>query len=82
VAHASARHKEDKLCKAIERHLAAHPHAADTAVGIVASWLPAHGFEDAVEHIESVLDALVAARVLRRHRLPDGNFLYTASIDR
>jgi hypothetical protein len=82
VAHASARHRYDKLCRAIERHLAAHPHAADTAAGIVASWLPAHGFEDAAEHIDAALDALVAEGVLHRHCLPDGNFLYVADVDR
>ena len=81
MAHGSTRHEEE-LCRAIRRHLAAHPLAADTAAGIVASWLPARGFEDAAQHIEAALEALVAAGVLRRHRLPDGNFLYAAKVDR
>jgi hypothetical protein len=81
VAHASVRHKE-QLCAAIQRHLATHPLAADTAAGIVASWLPARGFEQAAEHIEAALDELVEARLLRRHRLPDGNVLYAANVER
>lgn len=81
MAHATARQRE-KLRSAILQHLAAHPLVADTTAGIVGNWLPAHGFEYALEHIDSVLDALVEARVLRRHRLPDGNFLYAASVDR
>lgn len=81
MAHASARHKE-QLCTAIQRHLATHPLAADTAAGIVASWLPARGFEQAAAHIEAALDDLVEARALRRYRLPDGNFLYAANVER
>jgi hypothetical protein len=81
VAHASVRDKE-QLRAAIERHLARHPLAADTAAGIVANWLPAHGCEDAAGQIEAALDELVEAGRLRRHRLPDGNFLYVANVDR
>lgn len=69
-----------RLYAAIRRHLALHPHAADTAEGIVSSWLPARGFEDAAEHIEAALDALVTERRLRRVRLPDGNVLYVAGV--
>lgn len=48
----------------------------------MSSWLPARGFEDAAEHIEAALDALVAEGWLRRVRLPDGNHLYVANLDR
>ena len=79
VAHARCSHKT-KLCKAIERHLAVHPLAADTAQGIVASWLPAHGFEDAAEHIGEALEQLLADGRLRAYELPDGNVLYSAKV--
>lgn len=78
MAHASARQKE-KLRAAIERHLAEHPLAADTAAGIVASWLPARGYEDAVRHIDATLERLVADGWLRPHTLPDGELLFVAN---
>jgi len=71
-----------KLCAAIQRHLAKHPHAADTADGILASWLPARGFEDAPEHLAAALEALLAEGWLRAHRLPDGNVLYVANLEK
>lgn len=71
-----------KLCAAIQRHLAEHPHAADTAEGILASWLPARGFEDAPEHLAAALELLLADGWLRAYRLPDGNVLYVANQDK
>jgi len=50
--------------------------AADTADGILASWLPAAGFEDAPDHIAAVLTRMVAQRRLSARRLPDGEILY------
>ena len=78
VAHSSASHAT-KLCTAIQRHLAIHPHAADTVQGILACWLPPAGFEDAADHIHAALAALVAAQWLRAHPLLDGNVLYVAN---
>lgn len=71
-----------KLCAAIQRHLAHHPCAADTAQGILASWLPPRGLEDAPDHIGAALEALVADGWLHAHRLPDGNVLYAANLER
>jgi hypothetical protein len=81
VAHASASHAT-KLCTAIQRHLASHPLAADTVEGILACWLPPAGFEDAANHIDAALAALVATQWLRACALPDGNVLYTANPER
>jgi hypothetical protein len=78
VAHASP-HQKERLRSAIERHLAEHPLAADTASGILASWLPARGFEDAREHIDVALQQLVAEGWLRAHILPDGELLFVAN---
>ena len=71
VAERRARIRETVL-----RHVTEHPHAADTAAGILASWLPGAGFEDAPDHIEAVLAELCAERWLLARRLPDGNILY------
>ena len=53
-----------------------HPLAADTAEGILSSWLPQSGFEDAPDYIAEVLEDLVARRLLRALTLPDGKTLY------
>lgn len=81
MAHASASHAT-KLCTAIQLHLASHPLAADTVEGILACWLPPAGFEDAADHIDAALAALVAAQWLRPCPLPDGNVLYVANPER
>jgi hypothetical protein len=81
VANAPSSHKK-RLCIAIKRHLASHPFAADTAEGIVASWLPPQGFEQAAEHIAAALEELVAEQWLGPNVLPDGNILYTANLEK
>ena len=78
VAHASAA-IDTRLCKAIQRHLMTHPHAADTAAGILTAWLPPQGFEDAADNLAEALEALIAEGWLRAHTLPDGNVLYVAN---
>lgn len=79
VANAPCSHRK-KLCTAIKLYLADHPFAADTAQGIVASWLPPQGFEDAAEHIAGALEDLVGEQWLHRHVLPDGNVLFAANV--
>lgn len=64
------------LCEAILQHLRAHAYAADTPAGIVSSWLPAHGFADAPDHIDAVLEMMTKKGWLRAHVLPDGRVLY------
>ena len=59
-----------------------HPFAADTAAGILSSWLPPQGFEDAADHIAAALEALVAEHWLHAHTLPDGNVLYVANLEK
>jgi hypothetical protein len=78
VAHASAA-IDTKLRQAIQQQLMSHPHAADTAAGILSAWLPPRGFEDAADHLAEVLEALIADGWLRAHTLPDGNVLYVAN---
>jgi hypothetical protein len=70
---------KQRLRIAIARHVFAHPDVADTPAGIVQFWLPASGFEDAIDVIDDVLDGLVAEGVLRRRRMPDGGVVYAAT---
>ena len=78
MAHASARHA-DRLRTALQRYLAAHPHAADTVQGILACWLPGGAFPHASDEIDAVLARLVAERWLVERRLPGGTILYVAN---
>lgn len=66
-----------RLRKAILRYIYEFPLAADTAEGILASWLPRQGFECAPDHIAAVLERLVADGSLLARRLPDGQILYS-----
>lgn len=81
MAHASDHHA-NRLCTALERYLAAHPHAADTAAGILACWLPCGAFPRASADIDAALARLVAERWLVARRLPGGTVLYAANPER
>jgi hypothetical protein len=59
----------------IERYIAEHPEAADTAEGIERWWLPPRLSERAALVAES-LDGLVALGVIASLTLPDGRVLY------
>jgi hypothetical protein len=65
-----------RLRAAIRRHLQRFPLAGDTRDGIVASWLPPRGYEDAPQLIDAVLAAMVAASELAPRHLPGGRVLY------
>ena len=70
--------RRTRLCEAILQHLRIHPLAADTAEGIVSSWLPAGaGLADAAAHIDTVLQDMTQKRLLRAYPLPGGRVLYT-----
>ena len=65
-----------RLRAAILRHVQEHPGVADTADGIVGWWLPRTGYEEAPDHIDAVLEDMVARNCLRAWKKPDGEFLY------
>jgi hypothetical protein len=65
-----------RIREAIVEYLRTNPFAADTADGILACWLPQSGFEDAPEHIATVLHDMVVDRRLQARRLPDGKTLF------
>jgi hypothetical protein len=58
-------------------YLQRHPQAADTLRGIANWWLPLQRYENGRQCVERALDDLVAAGVLCREQLPDGEMLYT-----
>jgi hypothetical protein len=61
---------------AVRRHLARFPFAGDTREGIVASWLPVSGYDDARAFIDEVLAEMVRHGELEQQPLPDGAMLY------
>lgn len=65
------------LVQAIEAHLAAHPHAADTAAGVARWWLGVRGIHATAGDVETALTDLVARQRLRRATLADGSVLYS-----
>lgn len=58
-------------------YLQQHPQAADTLRGIANWWLPLQRYENGCRQVEYALAELVAAGVLCREPLPDGEMLYT-----
>ena len=62
--------------RAILSYLAKHPRASDAPAGICTWWLPEEGVTGSVDLVEEVLEDLVAQRLLRRIRLPDGTVIY------
>jgi hypothetical protein len=71
--------RKAQLREAILNYVREHALAADTVDGILACWLPDKSFEDAAEHIDAVLETLVAEQHLRPYPLPDGNVLYVSN---
>ena len=65
-----------KLREAILRHVRTQPDAADTVDGIIGWWLPRTGYADAPDHIDAVLEDMVARNWLQTRKMPDGEILY------
>jgi len=75
VAHNDAAQRA-RIRKAILRYVHRYPLAADTVEGIVTRWLPRTGFECAPDHIDPVLEEMVADGLLQTRLLPDGKILF------
>lgn len=71
--------QRSRIREAILDYVHRHPHAADTAGGILECWLPRDGFDDAPDHIAAVLEEMVADCQLQRWQLPGGDVLYAAA---
>jgi hypothetical protein len=66
------------VARALRRHFAAHPAAADTVLGIQQWWLvPA--LDVPLPLIELALDRLIHEEVVRRVQLDDGSVVYVSA---
>ncbi|MDB5970540.1 MAG: hypothetical protein JWQ90_2990 [Hydrocarboniphaga sp.] len=68
-----------ELSNAVLRYLAAHPNAADSAVGIRQWWLGDVGFKASAMELQAALDQMVARRQIRVSVLADGIELYSSA---
>ena len=68
-----------RAMQAIERYVAQHPAAADSAEGIAQWWLPAMGIDASMDEVTQALEILVDRGVLERTPLPGGQAIYRAA---
>jgi hypothetical protein len=69
-----------QLERAINLYLAAHPFAADSAIGIQRWWLPEDLACGSVADLEMALAIMTTKGALREKKLPDGNVMYSSAI--
>jgi Fe2+ or Zn2+ uptake regulation protein len=63
----------------IERYLARHPNAADSADGIHRWWLPTRFSEQPLESVESALELLVDRGAVTKTVLEGGRVIYSGA---
>jgi len=63
----------------VERYLALHPDAADTAEGIVRWWLPERLADVTSEQMHRALALLVERGSVVRRRIADGQAVYSSA---
>lgn len=63
------------IARAIQRYLAAHPTAADTAFGVQRWWLPLT-LEEPLPLVELALDRLTEEGEVHRTTMEDGGVIY------
>ena len=63
---------------AILAYLAAHPDAADNAVGVQQWWLPRRLVDASLHDVETALAAMTEQGRLTEIRLPDGSVIFAA----
>jgi len=68
-----------RAADAIERYLALHPSAADSARGIAQWWLPSMGVDLPLAAVEAALEHLVRAGRLARECPAGGQPIYRAA---
>lgn len=69
----------EDIANAIRHYLTEHPHASDSAEGVMRWWLGPEHFGDAVSVVEEALEQLVAQRIMVKRNLPDGRAIYVAA---
>lgn len=68
--------------EAIERYVAQHPGAADSATGIAQWWLPEMGIDASMDDVTQALEILVDRGVLESRPVPGGQPIYRAASHR
>lgn len=63
---------------AIRAYLAAHPTAADNAVGVQQWWLPRRLIDASLHDVETALAAMTEQGCLTEIRLPDGSVIFAS----
>ncbi len=63
---------------AILAYLAAHPDAADNALGVQQWWLPRRFADVSLRDVETALAAMTEQGSLTEIRLPDGSVIFAA----
>ena len=66
-----------EIARAIERYLAKHPNAADSAEGIRRWWLMRLRYEESAQQVQQALEQLLRQGVVTKRVLTDGQVLYT-----
>ena len=69
------------IAQVIERYVAEHPRAADTAKGIHTWWVAPHRRDDSLADVQQALDHLVALGRFSRTVLADGTAIYSRAAD-
>jgi hypothetical protein len=64
------------LADEVERYLAVHPTAADTAQGILRWWLPRGHADASADQLKRALDLLVGRGAIVERRMADGRSIY------
>lgn len=72
--------KVTELAQEIERYLADHPRAADTAEGILGWWLPRQRCNESLTRVQQALDRLEANGAIVKTVLPGGNVIYSRRV--
>ena len=66
------------VAKQIEQYLAKHPHAADSAEGVLHWWLGQQWFEESVDKVQQALDYLVKQGEITKAVTPGGREIYSS----
>lgn len=65
----------ESLALEIEAYVISHPSAADTLESVARWWLPGAP-KSSLSRVEAALVVLERRRVVAKHPLPDGRFVY------
>lgn len=65
------------IAKEIQTYLEKHPHAADSAEGVMRWWLSKQRFEESVQLVQQALELLVREGTVDKLLTPGGRAIYS-----